>query len=89
MPVRCQLGLPLLLLRQMEVSMSTATHEAVRTRPDGKITLRLDAETLERLERAALEDRRKVSSLARLLLIDGLEEWDRATQGGDREEAAA
>ena len=30
MPVRCQLGLPLLLLRQMEVSMSTATHEAVR-----------------------------------------------------------
>ena len=66
--------------------MSTSTHEAVRPRPDGKITLRLDAETLGRLERAALEDRRKVSSLAKLLIADGLEEWDRA---GARDGAAA
>ena len=53
--------------------MSTATSER------SQVTIRLDATTRARLEREAAQDRRPVSSLARLLIVDALA--DRERQG--------
>jgi hypothetical protein len=50
--------------------MSTATSER------GSVTIRLDAVTRDKLEREAARDRRPVSSLARLLIVDALRERD-------------
>jgi hypothetical protein len=54
--------------------MSTATSER------SQVTIRLDAVTRAQLERDAAADRRPVSALARLILIDALR--DRERQGG-------
>jgi CopG-like RHH_1 or ribbon-helix-helix domain, RHH_5 len=53
--------------------MSTATSER------SQVTIRLDAVARARLEREAAQDRRPVSSLARLLIVDALA--DRERQG--------
>jgi hypothetical protein len=46
-------------------------------RESGKITIRIDALTRARLRLAAEQDRRPVSSLARLLIQDALADRDR------------
>ena len=45
------------------------------------VSVRLDEETMARLEREALQDRRPVASLARLLIVDALADRERQ---GDR-----
>lgn len=53
-----------------------------------KVTIRVDPATFARLRQAAEADRRPVSSLARIFVIDGLEAWadegdsDQASTGG-------
>ena len=42
------------------------------------VTVRLDAVTRDKLEREALQDRRPVSSLARLLIVDALADRERS-----------
>ena len=44
------------------------------------VTVRLDAVTRDKLEREAAQDRRPVSSLARLLIVDALRDRERQTE---------
>ena len=60
--------------------MSTALNER------GQVTVRLDGPTWARLEREALQDRRPVASLARLLIVDALADRE---AGADRERQGA
>ena len=54
--------------------MSTALNER------GQVTVRLDGPTWARLEREALQDRRPVASLARLLIVDALADRERQVE---------
>jgi hypothetical protein len=54
--------------------MATAGSEETAS---ARVTIRIDARTMARLAREAAADRRPVSALARLLLVDALADRDR------------
>jgi hypothetical protein len=54
--------------------MSTTTSER------NQVTIRIDPLTRARLEKEAAADRRPVSSLARLLIVDALRDRERASE---------